>query len=464
MKQCALGNKPGLSLSCVIACMHCATTFAIGSGPDILVSDLPFIVIYNETNGISAYAIATTSCNIGDVPIPWIDDVESPDGNRHPVIAQNLYRYENNRFEQIGMSWVKHGFCGVNDNGCDGSTCIATDCDSLGVGCTDTYAAFTNANQVRLGPRSEINASTGDFPYPFTSPSYTGGLARRMQVQTDDVDPSLHPLARYFGEGQYISPDDSQFGNSTNTIAYREAEVTGPNLGGWAMGFVDVTTAGLPAIHAWPALDPEVQLTSIDIINDGRINLAWKVSNCGTDCWAYEYLLHNQTSDRSVGSLSVPIASGVDITSIGFHDVDYHSDEIFDSTDWVIGSNGCQLEWATTDHATNPLANALRWGTAYNFRFIANAPPVATEIAIGLFKPGTPDAIHVLAAAPSHPCGMTDFNCDLLVDLVDFAAFQECFDTTVTTFTDPCAVFDTDCNSNIDVVDFSALTDTLAGP
>ncbi|NOX60003.1 MAG: hypothetical protein GXP29_14250 [Planctomycetes bacterium] len=434
------------------------------AGPDILVSDLPFIVVYNTTGGISAYGIATTSCNIGDAPASWFDDPIAPDGNLHPVIAQNLYRYENDRFEQIGMSWVKHGFCGINDPGCNGLTCQATDCDSLGVGCSDTYAAITNANQVRLGPRSEVNASTGEFPYPFTSPSFAGGLARRLQVSTDALDPSLHPTARYFGEGQYVSQDDAQSGNGLNTIAYREAIVTGPNGGGWSTTFVDVTTAGVPAILAWAALDPGVQMTAIDIPNDGRLNLAWRVQDCGTNCWSYEYLLHNQTSDRSVGTFAVPFASGVSVTSIGFHDIDYHSDEVLDSTDWVSSQSACNLEWATTPFATDPLANALRWGTAYNFRFIANSPPVVADISIGLFKPGTPTTMTVSALAPSSACSSGDVNCDAVVDLIDFAQFQSCFGTSISGVQDPCATFDTDCSSTVDLIDFAAFLPNLDGP
>ena len=41
----------------------------------------------------------------------------------HPVIPQNLYRMSggaNNdeRFEQIGQSWVKHAFVALQDNAC----------------------------------------------------------------------------------------------------------------------------------------------------------------------------------------------------------------------------------------------------------------------------------------------------------------------------------------------------------
>ena len=55
---------------------------------------------------------------------------------------------------------------------------------------------------------------------------------------------------------------------------------------------------------------------------------------------------------------------------------------------------------ATETHATNADANALRWGTLYNFRFDANAAPVAGTVTLGLFKPGTPTSMQVDASVP----------------------------------------------------------------
>jgi hypothetical protein len=46
------------------------------------------------------------------------------------------------------------------------------------------------------------------------------------------------------------------------------------------------------------------------------------------------------------------------------------------------------VSWATTPHSTDVNANAIRWGTMYNFRFDSNSPPVSGPVTIGLFKPG----------------------------------------------------------------------------
>ncbi|NIQ29784.1 MAG: hypothetical protein GTN89_05295, partial [Acidobacteria bacterium] len=67
--------------------------------------------------------------------------------------------------------------------------------------------------------------------------------------------------------------------------------------------------------------------------------------------------------------------SGSTVTNIGFHDVDAHSDSPYDNTDWIgyHDVENSRVIWETDDFAVNPDANALRWGTMYNFWFDADA-------------------------------------------------------------------------------------------
>ena len=58
------------------------------------------------------------------------------------------------------------------------------------------------------------------------------------------------------------------------------------------------------------------------------------------------------------------------------------------------------LSWSTETFAQNQNANAIRWGTLYNFRFDSNQPPQATNATIGFFKTGTP----VLVGDPGPEC------------------------------------------------------------
>jgi hypothetical protein len=61
------------------------------------------------------------------------------------------------------------------------------------------------------------------------------------------------------------------------------------------------------------------------------------------------------------------------------------------------------LTWSTTPFASNPSANALRWGTLYNFRFDADQPPQAVVLALTTFK--TTTLVTVTAEGPTGSVG-----------------------------------------------------------
>ncbi len=52
--------------------------------------------------------------------------------------------------------------------------------------------------------------------------------------------------------------------------------------------------------------------------------------------------------------------------------------------------------------AQNPNANALRWGTLYNYRFDSNSPPTTMNAVVGFYKTGSPITVQV--QAPSATC------------------------------------------------------------
>jgi len=92
------------------------------SGPDVIVGDimvsgttLGTLPAYTISGGLDATSLGTTSCNIGNVNVQWISG-----DNRHPVIGGNLYQYREfgnyATLEQIGQSWLKHGFTALTQN------------------------------------------------------------------------------------------------------------------------------------------------------------------------------------------------------------------------------------------------------------------------------------------------------------------------------------------------------------
>ncbi len=383
-------------------------------GPDVIVGAIPNYSIYGAVGGISAYAFGTTSCNIGTQNLSWIQNT-----NVHPVIPQNLYRVKNGVLEQIGMSWLKHGFCALQETLCGTCTPAGGGCaNALGVGCSDPYTSSLNGDQTLLGPRYQVNASTGVFPYPVTGvPAAAATIGRRCQVATADMNPALNPGAIYFVECMYVHPQDAAAGNDNNNASYRRVLVSSSTTNGaHQLSLTGNTFQMKCAIDAWKSVVPEVTVVPVDT-PDGRVVVGYNVTNNGNGTWHYEYAIFNMNSDASIGSVSIPVANGISVTNQGFKDVDYHSGEPYSGTDWAMAAFGGAATWNTQTFAQNPNANALRWGTTYNFRFDAAAPPVAGNVTLGLFK--TAGNVVFAGMVPGLPPVVGDLNGDGVVDGAD---------------------------------------------
>ena len=369
-----------------------------GESPDVIVGDLHEESRNGSVGNITAFSIGTTSCNEGTCELQWINNTPA-----HPVIGANMYRLKDGRFEQIGQSWLKHGFFALSETLCS-EECLGTNGDSLGVNCSDPYSSFLNGLQSGLGPKFEVNPSTGVFPYPATDLGMTGdAIYKRLQVHNDDLDPALNPGAKYFVEGHYVTADDAAAGNHNNNASHRSIDVFGSN-GFFDIDLTGVTQRRLPAIQAWPANDPGAGVRRVNLSGDGELLIGSKVTDLGGGMWHYEYAVHNLSSHRSVGTFTVPVPAAANVINIGFHDVDYHSGEPIDGTDWTATVNPASspnsIVWATETFAANPNANAIRWGTLYNFRFDTDVPPESASVTLGLWRPGTPAEVVGFATVP----------------------------------------------------------------
>jgi hypothetical protein len=390
----------------VIASAKAQTPCGGPSGPDLAAGPMQGVANYAGVGDLEALSLASTVCNLGQSQAVFFAS-----SNQHPVTAENLYRLSSvggaSRFEQVGMSWLMHGFFALQTTTCC-TSCQAGDGQHLGSRCSSPDTATANGAQTNLGPRWQVNAFTGAFPYPPASPSYSGTVARRLQVHVSDLARTGNVGApRYFGETQFVAPDDAAAGNGTNNAAYLELSAS-ENAGAWTFGVAPgaSTQTQEHAIRAWHDVDPNVAETEVQVPGEGLFVLAHEVTDLGGGSWHYEYALYNVNSDRSARSFSISIAPGVHVSNVGFHDVDYHDGDgpgnvDFDGTDWPSTLAGGSLTFATDDFAVNASANALRWGTLYNFRFDANVPPRAGTATIGLFKPGTPSSVAASVSIPS---------------------------------------------------------------
>ena len=408
-------------------------SFGFGEGPDMTFCQLygltqPSGARLGEIVGLSE---ATTAWNIGTEDLMWFN---IPD-EEHPFIVMNLYRLKDDQFEQIGQSHIKHGFYALGSHQCGGPPCSYEPGHGvgnwLGTGCTDTYGAGLNSLQSGLGPRYEVNPWTGSWFYPGSH--MQGGhshdpIQHRLQVHDADLDPALNPGATYYAEGYYVILDDIDVMNSA---AWKPVTVSGVPGGTWSFG---MSGSGTPpntgfAIDAWTGTTKTFIAQELPVREflspDGRCVLAAKATQLSENLWHYEYALLNIDMDRQVGSFSIPIAPGTTVSNVEFQSVQHH-DEPFntadpdavpiDNTPWASEVTSNAVTWNTT---TNP----LRWGTLYNFRFDADAPPNTTDsTTIGLFRQGEPSTLTartIVPEGPAAPCE-EDLDGDGTVGVSDF--------------------------------------------
>lgn len=378
-------------------------------GPDVTFCQLYGLQQVGRLGDVVGLAIATTSWNIGGRDLIWM---QNPDP-RHPMIVWNVYRLMNDRFEQIGMSHVKHGFFALGDTQCGAGGCTYEPGHSmgnwLGQNCTDTYTTGLNAQQGGLGPRYEINPWTGGYSYSGSHLSVShshNAIQHRCQVRDSDLLPAQNPGAIYIAEGQYIHLEDV---NPENSISWKSVTPSGVAGGTWnfAMSAATVRPVIGPAIYAWSGATQTVLAQQVPLVRpgspDGRCILAQKSTDLGGGIWHYEYALYNLDMDRKVRSFFVPLPAGLSASNVGFHAVQHHG-EPYTNSPWTVTTDALGITWSTT--YSGPLGsssppnlpptlpdNPLRWGMLFNFWFDAPAPPGDIDVELGLYEPGTPASI-----------------------------------------------------------------------
>ena len=391
--------------------------------PDVICGELLDTINHGVIGGVRAYSIGTTACNKGTTPANWIDNSVN-----HPVISTSLYKIENGRMTQLGVAFVKHSWAALQQNACGFGCGPGGSWQALGPGCSDPYSASLNAAQTDLGPRFEINAFTGEFPWPPTFINQTGSATfKRLQVPSTSV---VSSTAQFFAEGQYTARDDALAGNQFNNTSYRRYLI---NQSNFSMTGSGGTVRETPAIFAWQLHgngpnqpDPTVMISQVDVPSEGRFHLASKAVDLGNGMWRYEYAIHNQNSHRSAGSISVPANTGA--SNFGFNGISYHSGEPISNAPWTANDDGAKVTWSTESFSINPNANAVRWATMYNFWFETSSPPTTGQVEIGLFRPGSPSALNATAWVPTPAANcVADFNDDGFVNFFDISGFLDAY-------------------------------------
>ena len=390
-------------------------------GPDVIVGNIEDVDQMGTAGTQVGLAIGTDSCNNGDQPVDWF----ALPGTDHPVVPQNLYRMSGGadneqRFEQIGQSWMKHTFEALEESVC--GTCNTSGCATgthLCPGCSDPYVSGLNGDQDLIGSRAWINPFTGSFPS--NANDHTGhthdGVSHRILVEMDDLNTTMNAGASYFGEAAYISPHEYTWCqahpgqcNMFNNFSYRQFSVTGgPTVFNFSP--VSSTVQMQPAIQAWAATGAVVTEVEPDPGNDGKFFVGYKVTGPTAGLWHYEYAVFNMNLDRAIQSFEVVFPGfPPPLSNVGFHAPPQHpgwandgtfNNQGYSSTPWIFTVNppppfANSAVWNCETLAQNPNANAVRWATLYNFRFDSSAPPASTTANIGFFKTGSPASVNVV--------------------------------------------------------------------
>jgi len=393
-------------------------TPALVPGPDVIVGDIEDVDQQGNNATQVGLAIGTDSCNNGDEPVDWFALPQTD----HPLVPQNLYRMSggvtnDERFEQIGQSWMKHTFLALEDTVC--GTCNTSGCQTgshLCPGCSDPYVSGLNGDQDSIGSRAWVNPFTGSFPSNANDHSGHShdGVSHRILVDMTDLVPAQNPGATYYGEAAYISPHEFTWCqanpdqcNMFNNYSYKKFMVSGGPTN-FTFNQAGNTVRMQAAIQAWADTGATVTPVEPDPGNDGKFFVGYKVTNPSPNLWHYEYAIFNMNLDRAIQSFSVPV---VDTTpsNIGFHAPPQHpgwahdgtfNDQGYSSAPWTVSQN---VTWSCETIDQDPNANAIRWGTLYNFRFDSDAPPAPENATVGFFKTGSPVIVQVLVPLPEGP-------------------------------------------------------------
>jgi hypothetical protein len=227
-----------------------------------------------------------------------------------------------------------------------------------------------------------------------------------------DLSTTQNVGATYFAEGQYVTPHEYSWCqshpgecNMYNNVSYRQFTVTGTTT--FLFDAAGPTVPTLSAISAWTgasinAFEPAPGVDGIGMVG-------YKVTNPAAGVWHYEYAVYNENIDRAIQFFSVPLGCGITVSNLGFHAPPNHpgfandgtlGNAGFSNAAWTSNQTSSAVTWNSETFAQNQNANAIRWGTLYNFRFDSNKPPQAANATVGFFKTGAPITVAIQAPAP----------------------------------------------------------------
>jgi hypothetical protein len=333
------------------------------------------------SGGIVAVTPNATLENTGTADVPWWEQFTAPQepyGNdQHPYLVWNLYRLDDGRFEQIGVSGLKHAFFTINDN------CPCPGGNVVWVGCQDVYSIASNNINRYLAPRGEIIPATGQWGrcgslfdadcdgQQSRNERSDGPLDNRMLVVESDL---ADPGARYFIEAWYVVRDDI---DRFNTMGWREIDPTW-NGSIWTFPTVGEFTQG-PALDAW-ADDAGARWDRVVVeTEDGALSVVVRAFDTGGG-WRYDYVVMNHDWMRAVTAGAEPDLQI--ISNLGFTAVELPRDPAgaVGSLSSARADRSRGGDWPGVVEAefvrwSDPGDTPLDWGRGFRFSLTADQAP-----------------------------------------------------------------------------------------
>src|SRR5262249_17000187 len=87
----------------------------------------------------------------------------------------------------------------------------------------------------------------------------------------------------------------------------------------------------------------------------------------------------------------------------GFAHDGTQGDAGYSSTPWNVTQDASSITWNSETFAQNQNANAIRFGTLYNFRFDADQPPQNALATVGFCTTGSPSPVAIQGPAGGTP-------------------------------------------------------------
>ncbi len=362
---------------------------------DVTLLDINFIAYLGDVGPDKIIITPAASLkNIGTADVAWFEKFtgNAPPYNKdqHPYLNWSLYREVDNRFEQIGLSGIKHAFFTVNTN------CACPGGHVLGLGCEDVYGTGNNDSDRDLGPRAELESFSGIWencgsffdPMPCTSSQQNTSfkLGQNRLVAREDQLTDVNNTGLFF-QAWYVIRDDIDIFNS---MGYRTIAPT-PNGAGWNINTGPTFTNGAALDnYVPPNTSSAMQASKSLTTSEGHLTVAVKVVDLGGGNYRYNYAIENYDFDPRFLQFRLAMPNATPFDNPIFSDSD-------DSplNDWVFSINNDEFK------VTGDSSNEQDWGMLFSFSFTVAAAPVEGNLSIDVVNSVSTSELNITTLVPN---------------------------------------------------------------